>query len=229
MSKILQIDTANSIAQISLSNAGKLIAVLENADQRKHASYLQPAVQTILQQQQMNINELDAVAVVAGPGSYTGLRVGLASAKGICYAIQKPIICINTLDYLAASAIHQLEPLKKDSSALFCPMIDARRMEVYTSLFDYQLNKLIEPFALILQPTSFEDYLALKKILFFGNGSKKWKNLVNHPNAEFYDVAFQPTVLSQLSFTYYTQKAFSNLAYCEPNYIKDFFDSNLKP
>ena len=92
MSKILQIDTANSLAAVSLSNEGKLLAVLESEDQKNHASFLQTAIQKILQEQQMNLNELDAVAVVAGPGSYTGLRVGLASAKGICYAIQKPII-----------------------------------------------------------------------------------------------------------------------------------------
>ena len=120
MSKILQIDTANSLAAVSLSNEGKLLTVLESEDQKNHASFLQTAIQKIMQEQQMNLNELDAVAVVAGPGSYTGLRVGLASAKGICYAIQKPIICINTLDYLAASAIHQIDPLKENSNTLFC-------------------------------------------------------------------------------------------------------------
>ncbi|MEI7470642.1 MAG: tRNA (adenosine(37)-N6)-threonylcarbamoyltransferase complex dimerization subunit type 1 TsaB [Chitinophagaceae bacterium] len=228
MSKILQIDTANSLAAVSLSNEGKLLAVLESEDQKNHASFLQTAIQKMLMEQQMNLNELDAVAVVAGPGSYTGLRVGLASAKGICYAIQKPIICINTLDYLAASAIHQIDPLKENSNTLFCPMMDARRMEVYTALYDNQLNKLIEPMALILQSECFIEFLNMKKILFFGNGSRKWKNICDHSNAHLSEVAFQPFVLSEIAYQYYIKNLFSNLAYCEPTYLKDFFDTSAK-
>jgi tRNA threonylcarbamoyladenosine biosynthesis protein TsaB len=219
MSYILNIDTALETAIVSLSKDGE-IDHLENNKQRDHAGFLQPAIEKILSKNDVNINNLNAIAVSAGPGSYTGLRVGMASAKGLCYALNIPLILVNTLEIMALSAIFQ-HP-KKDKS-LFCPMIDARRMEVFTAVYDKDLNEALAPSSVTLQESSLEEILQENEVVFSGSGSAKFKAILKNENALFGIGNIEPKAMSILSEKKYNQKAFADLHLSEPLYIKDFY------
>ena len=145
MSLILNIDTATEKAHVSLSNDAVILQSLYNESQKDHAGFLQPAILRLVKDAAVSLKNIDAVAVTAGPGSYTGLRVGMASAKGICYALQKPLIALNTLEVMAASALYHPGIHAANPVDLFCPMIDARRMEVYTALYNRQLETILAP------------------------------------------------------------------------------------
>ena len=222
MKVILNIDTSVETASVSVSKDGVLLSYLKNTIQKDHASFLHNAVNLVLTESSLDIKELDAIAVVNGPGSYTGLRVGLSSAKGLCYALNKPLITIGTLNALAAAAISSSkEP--SSGSALFCPMIDARRMEVYTAIFDDTMTERIPASALILHESSFEKMLTENNMFFFGSGSVKWRNMINSKKAYFVDAVDATAAICQLSHTKYLNNDFSNLSYCEPLYVKEFF------
>ena len=174
MSLILNIDTAITTASISISIDGNILGEAFNTEQRDHGAFIQPAIQSIAKNKGISLTELSAVAVVAGPGSYTGLRVGMASAKGLCYALGKPLITIGTLEMLAYQAISQANINQNDMPILFCPMIDARRMEVFTAVYDKNLNTILSPSALIIDKDSFANLLLNNKIIFFGDGADKF-------------------------------------------------------
>ena len=226
MSFILNIDTATDIAYISLSRDGEILGEISNANQKDHGSFLQPAIEALLQKTSIALKDLDAVAVAAGPGSYTGLRVGMASAKGLCYALNKPLINISTLEILAFAAI-KISAEITANKALFCPMIDARRMEVFTALYDENLRIIKEPCATVLNENSFANGLLNNPIVFFGNGSTKWKNICTHPNAVFLTDLNNPLAMSKLASTKFRNEEFADLAYVEPFYLKEFFGSEL--
>jgi tRNA threonylcarbamoyladenosine biosynthesis protein TsaB len=221
MALILQIDTATEHASICLSKDGKSLNQLVSADQKNHGSFLQPAIQKLMQVAGYALKELDAVAVTEGPGSYTGLRVGLASAKGLCYALDKPLITINTLKLIAVSAIN--EQALAASDCWFVPMIDARRMEVFTAIYNSQLAFIDTPTAKILDEHSFQLELEKKLLVFCGSGSAKFKAICQHPNAHFTIVQHHASDMSELSFNDLVSKSFANLAYCEPYYLKSFY------
>lgn len=231
MALILNIDTATENASICLSLNGKIVAFVESTEQKNHASFLQPAIQKIFIENSMNINELDAVAVTNGPGSYTGLRVGLASAKGICYALNKPLITLNTLQVLAWKAREEIKQnnlfTKFNLPILFCPMIDARRMEVFTALFNNELEEVLPSTSMIVDETSLESYLEKYSIVFSGNGSQKIKNILKNSNAWFSDCNYSAASMINLSEHEYSIKSFAVLAYSEPFYAKEFY--NLPP
>ena len=145
MSVILNLDTASDIAHISLSKSGEILDSITNNDQKEHGSFLQPSIQKLLKNNSTAIASLDAIAVSVGPGSYTGLRVGMASAKGICFALQKPLIAINSLEIIACAAVLENSHKYDLSNTLICPMIDARRMEVFTALYNQKLEKYLNP------------------------------------------------------------------------------------
>lgn len=220
MSIILNIDTASEKAHVSFSEDGKVIMALYSDTQKEHASFVQTAIQQLEKSTGIVLSKINAVAVTAGPGSYTGLRVGMASAKGICYALQKHLIAINTLEMMAASAMLSIKNIGK--GYLLCPMMDARRMEVFTAIYKQDLQTLLEPCALILDESSFKNELDANEILFFGNGSLKWQKNCVHKNAVFNDIIDEPAALSQLSNTYFLSSQFANLAYSEPIYLKEF-------
>lgn len=219
MSLILNIDTASEKAHVSIARNGQVVQARNNDAQKEHASFLQAAVQDMMIAAGINMKEIDAVAVTAGPGSYTGLRVGFASAKGFCYVLKKPFITINTLEILTGSA---LEVLPAAENILYCPMMDARRMEVFTALYDQNLHIVLEPCAMILNESSFEKELSNHRIVFFGNGSTKWEQLCKHPNAAFSAVSITPEAFSKRSNMLFEEKKFSELAYSEPFYLKEF-------
>lgn len=222
MALLLNIDTATEQASVCLSNGPLVIAEAYNTDQKSHASFLQPAIQQLTETSGYPLSAIEAVAVTAGPGSYTGLRVGLSSAKGLCYALNKPLILINTLKLMAYAAREQYEQENSSNGVLFCPMIDARRMEVFTALYNHQLEPLIAPAAVILDPDSFKEFTEHQIVVFSGSGSTKFKSLLNG-TAVFSNVTCHARHLAALADEAFGQAAFSDLAYSEPLYLKEFF------
>jgi tRNA threonylcarbamoyladenosine biosynthesis protein TsaB len=221
MGLILQIDTATEYASVCLSRNGIPLFSIESTDQKNHGSFLQPAIQELMAKYGKKLSDLDAVAVTEGPGSYTGLRVGLASAKGLCYALQKPLITINTLKTMAVSAIRSVG--NNSNGHLFIPMIDARRMEVFTAIYDETLNIIDVPNAKILEECSFHSVLDENPTIFSGSGSVKFKLICHHHNAIFSTVQHDSKDMSMLAFNALEEKNFANLAYCEPFYLKSFY------
>ncbi|MBC7886501.1 MAG: tRNA (adenosine(37)-N6)-threonylcarbamoyltransferase complex dimerization subunit type 1 TsaB [Ferruginibacter sp.] len=227
MSIILNIDTAADTAYVSLAKDGEVLLELSNNDLKDHGAFLQPAIHTLLKNTSISIRKLDAIAISAGPGSYTGLRVGMASAKGLCYALNKPLITLSTLEILAFAAILKAGNENIVSPHLFCPMIDARRMEIYTALYNSNLEIVLEPCAMILEKSSFANTLLKYTVLFFGNGAKKWEPNCNHQNGIFLTVLNNPLAMSKLSHKKYELSDFADLAYSEPFYLKEFFGGSI--
>jgi tRNA threonylcarbamoyladenosine biosynthesis protein TsaB len=225
MSFILNIDTASQNAHVSFAKDGVVLNSLNSESQKEHGSFLQAAIKQLTKTTGINLKEIDAIAVTSGPGSYTGLRVGFASAKGLCYALKKPLLTIGTLEALTSSAL-LLYPSAADENTLFCPMIDARRMEVFTAVYQKNLSVLLQPCAMILDELSFEKELSKSKILFFGSGSEKWSKICpdnfRNSNALFKSVSILPESLSKSSNILFSQKKFTDLAYSEPFYLKEF-------
>ena len=215
---ILNIHTATETAIVNLSAGGNALSTLINYESKKHAAFLHIAINNLLQKEGISSKELKAVGVSSGPGSYTGIRVGLAAAKGLCYALNIPLIAYNSLELMAYTSL--IETGNKD--ALYCPMIDARRMEVYTAVYDYNRNEIVPPSALILTENSFEEILSEKKICFSGDGSRKFKNLTKNRNSIFTEAEISTDSLAKISFEKFEKKEFENIFYSEPLYIKDF-------
>jgi tRNA threonylcarbamoyladenosine biosynthesis protein TsaB len=177
-------------------------------------------IDEVLKQANLKAVQLDAIAVSKGPGSYTGLRIGVSAAKGLCFAIGKPLIAVSTLEALA----HQV----KTKEGIIIPMLDARRLEVYSAVFDSDYNRLRETQAQVLSEDSFKNYLKETKVTFIGNGVAKTKELIIHNNAIFIDGKLPSAdQMSQLAYNKYKKNDIEDVAYFEPYYLKDFVA--LKP
>ena len=219
MAKILQIETATQVCSVALSTDGNTIAIKEERGQNIHASHVTLFIDEVLKAAGLTYQELDAVAVSKGPGSYTGLRIGVSTAKGLCYALEKPLIAIETLEMMAAG--FQIE--NPAYNGLICPMIDARRMEVYTAVFNSSLEIMEPTSAKIIDETSFADLLAQNKITFLGDGAMKCAETLDHPNADFNGQNFNAACyMSALADQAFSQGQFEDVAYFEPFYLKDF-------
>jgi tRNA threonylcarbamoyladenosine biosynthesis protein TsaB len=227
MSLILSIDTATDNASVSISKDGAIITEVSNTAQKDHGGYLQPAIKSMLITSGISIDQIDAIAISAGPGSYTGLRVGMSSAKGLCYALNKPLIALGTLEILAYAAIMETDTGNLNSNRIFCPMIDARRMEVFTALYNSTLQPVLEPCALVINEDSFANSLLKSQVLFFGNGAQKWKGICSHKNALFVSILNNTLAMNKLAYKKFNQNDFADLAYCEPLYLKEFFQGFL--
>lgn len=225
MALLLNIDTAITYAGVCVSDDAQVLATADSRDQKNHGAFIQPAIQQLLKQLDISLNALDAIVLSAGPGSYTGLRVGLSTAKGLCYALGKPLIMINTLEVMAyASIIATSDLLERKEDMLFCPMIDARRMEVFTALYDARLKCLSKPAALILTET-LENFLPTgKQLVFSGSGSAKFKNICLLQNAVFIENEHSVQNLAVLGAKAFKKGEFADLAYSEPYYVKEFFN-----
>lgn len=219
---ILLIDTALSSAHVSLASEGQLIATQTSANQKEHASFIQPAIAALLKETGTTWEAIKAVAVSNGPGSYTGLRVGLATAKGICFARNIPMICLSTLRIMAGAWVAENKH-DKNHSFFVAPMIDARRMEVYTAVYDQDMNEAVPPSALILSEESYRDQLDVQPTYFIGDGSPKWANLCTQKTA-FFPPNTQETAffMARMAAESFNMQDFNDLAYAEPFYIKDF-------
>jgi tRNA threonylcarbamoyladenosine biosynthesis protein TsaB len=220
MSIILSIDTALPLASVALAHHGTLLTDRISEMQKEHAAFLHPAIESMLKETNISIHELDAVAVSIGPGSYTGLRVGLASAKGLCFALNKPLIALCTLETMAFQT--QMNHANPSKEILFCPMIDARRMEVFTALYRPDLTYLLQPHAHILDEHSFQDILKEHEVLFSGNGSDKFLEKTNHPNASQVKISSLSSAMAQLSYKSFTESVYAEIKSLEPNYLKAY-------
>lgn len=222
MATFLLIYTATAHASVCMSKNGSVVACLETTDQKSHASFIQPAIETLCKQTGILLSSIDAIGISIGPGSYTGLRVGMATAKGIAYALNKPLIGINTLQIIAAAATLK----HSNHHSAICALLDARRMEVFTGIYTHKLTPTTPSTALILNSLSFENELDKESILFVGDGAEKFKAICTHPNAHF-DTSINYGASDMLAVT---EKAFAladflDLAYSEPLYIKAFYDN----
>lgn len=222
---ILLLETATSVCSVAISLNGEIIASKEENATNIHASQLTPFIQEVMKDAGISFGQLDAVAVSKGPGSYTGLRIGVSTAKGLCYALDKPLIAINTLKMMAAGFLASAS----DQIDLICPMVDARRMEVFTALFDSQLNEVEETQAKIVDEDRFSILLTSRKITFIGNGAEKCMSVIQHPNAQFdlknYNSA---KFMASLANDAFTGGNFEDVAYFEPFYLKDFVATTPK-
>lgn len=217
MSLILNIETSENVCSVALSKGAKLIAIKEDAEGMSHAKLLAKFTDEILKENNIEASELDAISVSKGPGSYTGLRIGVSFAKGMCFGLNIPLISVGTLEAFANAAT------KKHSQTHICPMIDARRMEVYTALFDANLNELEKVSAEIIDENYKHELLKNNMVVFCGSGSKKFDELIKNENAIF-DFEIQPSAANMIEITErkFTEKQFEDNAYFEPFYLKDF-------
>ncbi|UAY51760.1 tRNA (adenosine(37)-N6)-threonylcarbamoyltransferase complex dimerization subunit type 1 TsaB [Ferruginibacter albus] len=221
MSLLLNIDTATETGCVSIAKDGNVLHTLLNEEQKNHASFLQPAIEQLFRQTGYTLKNIDAIAVTEGPGSYTGIRIGMSSAKGLCFALNKPLILINTLEILAQTVILQLDNSTYPDDVLICPMIDARRMEVFTAVYDKTLKKNLAPNAMILTENSFINSLSNHPIIFTGSGSKKWKQICKNHHAFFDENVYNPHAMCHLSQEKFKHMIFADIAYSEPMYLKD--------
>ncbi len=219
MSFILHIDTAGQTASIAISANDQLLVEKLNANQFDHAAWIHTAIQEAMREANLLLEKLEAVSVTIGPGSYTGLRVGLSTAKGFCYALEKPLITIPTLQLMASV-------VECDTNSWICPMIDARRMEVYYALYNHALNEIQPAQALILDATSFSVELEKQKIIFSGDGSDKLKPLCHADNARFSTAAATAAAMIPIASGKFLKKEFADLAYCTPLYVKEFYSGS---
>lgn len=220
MSNILNIETSTDVCSVALTSEGQVLEHHENYDGNNHAQVLSPFVESVLKYVRSREIKLDVVAVSIGPGSYTGLRIGLSEAKGLCFGLNVPMIGINTLKILTVAVMfrHFFE-----EDVLFAPMIDARRKEVYAAVYDLALNEIMPSRPLILDENSYSEYLKDHKVVFFGNGSDKAKDIIKHKNAIFIE-GIKPTALDMMALA---EKAirendFIDVAYSTPLYLKEY-------
>ena len=221
MAYLLNIETATKNCSVSLAKDGKTVALKElNDGGYSHAEKLHEFIKVVLAEANIELTDLNAIAVSKGPGSYTGLRIGVSAAKGLCFALNIPLISINTLQSLSQSV--------SITNGYIIPLLDARRMEVYSTVFKDN-NSVRNVEAEIIDATSFNDYLDKNTVYFLGDGAEKCKNLITHKNAIFIDGKFpSANEMSLLSFEKYKKNDIEDVAYFEPFYLKDFVGTTAK-
>lgn len=227
MSIILQIETATTVCSVALAKNGETIAVKQLNERNIHAEVITLYIDELIAASGLTYNDIDAVAVSSGPGSYTGLRIGVSTAKGLCFALDKPLIAIETLEAMAQGIIAEGNI---PADTLLCPMIDARRMEVYTALIDAEGNVVKPTSAQIIDEDSFSSELQSQKILFFGDGSEKCQALLSRSENALFDFEFSnsATHLTRKAAEKYLAGQFEDVAYFEPFYLKDFLVTQKK-
>ena len=218
MPLILSLETSTDVCSVALHDSKSLLSQAEIREPQAHAASLAPLIGRVVSAAGIAMNAIDAVAITSGPGSYTGLRIGTSTAKGLCYTLDIPLISVGTLELLAyQGSAHNL------SQALLCPMIDARRMEVYCLVADESLKIVESVSAKVIDETSFLELLDSRKMLFFGNGADKCKDVIRHPNASFVsDVYPQALCLGFLASEKFIVEEFEDLVAFQPFYLKEF-------
>lgn len=235
MARILCFETATPVCSVALVEDSRVIALAEDREGQSHAAKITLLAEAVMQQAGMKLQELDAIAVSKGPGSYTGLRVGVSTAKGLCYALNLPLIAVNTLEALTHGAqltIYHSQPGREPAPVdceLFIPMIDARRMEVFCAVYDKAINEVLPAQAKIIDEQSFADLLEHAVVYFFGTGAAKCRNVITHPNARFPDeVECSAAHMAGPVSALFDRKQFEDVAYFEPFYLKDFVGTRPK-
>lgn len=225
---ILSLETSSPICSVALHRAGALVGQSELRLEKSHSSHLTLLSQQLLENAGYSLRDLAAVAVSDGPGSYTGLRIGAAAAKGLCFALDIPLLAVSTLQALAvqvAAATAQPERY------LFCPMLDARRMEVYTALYTADAQEVLAPTPLILDEQSFAEQVAHHSLLCFGSGATKFQPLVAAQSSVQFLTSVQPSAVAvgELAHAAYQRQEFRDVAYYEPFYLKEVYTTTPKP
>lgn len=229
---ILHIETSENICSTALSEDDKLIAFFESNTEKSHSQILTSLIYKLFEQTNIAISNLHAVAVSTGPGSYTGLRIGVSVAKGICYGRKIPLIAINTLEILCHAAKNSFQFAQgneANGSTLLVPMIDARRMEVYQQYFNLNYESISDVTSEVISSTSYNDLLKFNQLYFFGSGADKIVNIISHENAIFLrNIRPHAKYMINSAFRAYNNQIFANLAYYEPFYLKSFKATQAK-
>jgi tRNA threonylcarbamoyladenosine biosynthesis protein TsaB len=214
MSLILSLDTSTQNCSVAIHDNGQLISQELVSEEGSHSKALTLLIEKVMKTADCTLADISAVAVSNGPGSYTGLRIGLATAKGICFALDKPLICLPTLQVLAAA-------VQAPSETVLLPLLDARRMEVYAAVYNTELHELSPQEAHVLTPESFQEF---KAVLAFGNGSAKWKETCAHTAITFVDGPLFPEAqyMGKLAYEAFLNEKFENLVTKEPDYLKEY-------
>lgn len=223
MTVILNLETSTTNCSVSISKNGKILALKEQDDAGyTHSENLHVFIRSVLKSASLSLADIDAIAVSKGPGSYTGLRIGVSAAKGLCYSLDKPLISVPTLESLA----HQLQI----DNGFIIPLLDARRMEVYSAVFDKNHHQVRDTEAEIIDVNSFSAFLDQGKTYFIGSGAEKCRGIINHPHAVFSDTVYVPSAkeMALLAETKYNADNFEDVAYFEPYYLKDFIGVKSK-
>jgi len=223
---ILHLETATNVCSVALSEGDRLLATRESSEDRSHGTLLTLFIEEVLKEAGKKTAHLDAIAVSKGPGSYTGLRIGVSAAKGIAYAQNIPVTGIITLQSITLTAKENQEVQKlyqEYPDLLFCPMIDARRMEVFTTVYNDRLEETEPVSAIIVEENSFDKILHKNHVVFFGNGAEKIKGTIRHKNAHII-TGIEPSAsqMVPLAIEKFLNKEFEDTAYFEPFYLKDF-------
>jgi tRNA threonylcarbamoyladenosine biosynthesis protein TsaB len=230
---ILHIETATDICSVALSEGDQQLSLVESGQERSHAILLNQFIRQAVSEAGHTLKQLDGVAISKGPGSYTGLRIGVSTAKGLAYALEIPLLANGTLENMAHGALNHPEVIRMAESTsnqlLLCPMLDARRMEVYAGFYTLKATIFREVSADIIEEGSYREILDKNHVCFFGNGSGKCKEVLTHPNAHFID-GVDPTASSMIEpvLKKYATKQFEDVAYFEPFYLKDFIATTPK-
>jgi tRNA threonylcarbamoyladenosine biosynthesis protein TsaB len=223
LATLLHIDTAGEKAMVAISQNGVLMAIQENEVFQTHASFLQVAIQKLVTETAIPLKSMDAIAVTMGPGSYTGLRVGLSSAKGIAYALNKPMIGLSTLALLANAASKQAWFIEKKEQVQVFAMIDAKRMEVFGALYDSKLNCLLAEQAIVIDSIYLKSLIQKYPTLCIGSAATKAKTLVEDPAIVFVEQSYNVLDCIQLAEAAFSKSKFEDIAYSSPSYLKEFF------
>ncbi len=222
MSLLLSLETSTEVGSVALHKDGKLLTTSEVHIQYSHASKLAVLIEQVLVNAGMNAKQLDAVAVTSGPGSYTGLRIGTSTAKGLCFALDIPLLAVGSLELMAYQVSKSLT-----EDILLCPMIDARRMEVYCLVANRSLEILQPTQPVIIEADGFAHFLTENKVLFFGNGATKCKDVIDSQHAMYLDdINPLASHLGELAFQKFKKNEIEDLINFEPNYLKEFL---IKP
>ena len=222
MAILLHIETATPVCSVVLADNQRILSIRETSEKNSHSQVITVFIDEMLKECGLQPAQLEAVAVSKGPGSYTGLRIGVSTAKGICWALDKPLISVGTPEAMALGMREKYTQSEK-LPILFAPMIDARRMEVYTGLFDENLHNIKPVYAAIIDENTFEEFIKDHIICFAGDGAEKCKALLTHPNFRFMnDFDASAVFMAPLAAAKFVAGNFEDVAYFEPYYLKDF-------
>jgi tRNA threonylcarbamoyladenosine biosynthesis protein TsaB len=230
---ILHIETATDICSVALSKGDQQLSLVESDQERSHASLLNKFIRQVFSDSGQDLKQLNGVAVSMGPGSYTGLRIGVSTAKGIAYALDIPLLASGTLENMAHGCVNHPEVIRlvqeADRKVLLCPMLDARRMEVYAGFYSRELKVVRGVSADIIDENSYRKILKKYQVCFFGNGSGKCKEILSHPHAHFIE-GIHPSAASMIGpvIRRFEKERFEDVAYFEPFYLKDFIATTPK-
>ncbi len=217
MGRILNLETATTNCSVSVSEGDRILSLKENnAINYSHSEQLHVFIKEVVEEASLSFADLDAIAVSKGPGSYTGLRIGVSAAKGLCFSLDLPLISVPTLESMATQ-------IKPKTGEVVIPVLDARRMEVYSAVFDDQLKEIRETRAEVVHEESFGEFVSANKVYVVGSGAQKCSEVLTHPNFQF-NTSLVPSAreMAKIAFKKFQAKKFEDVAYFEPFYLKDF-------